>query len=300
MLLDRHGYGWPRLGRFIESYFNELSRAEGVVVNENAGAFMGIVALLAFLALLLVLLVTPSEERIGRQLQGRLWLFSRLLICGLLLGTMTGFGAIIGIVLKMLRGYNRISPYLVCICVFAAVLFSEWILQTVKARQLVSAVIAAVFLYGFADQLGYYRPVYESVQAQWAQDDRFGSELEKVAGEQALVFQLPYMQSFENGSQHNMPDYTLLRPLLHTRTLRFSYGAAIGSENDVWYKNTAELDADDMVAVLREKGFAGIYLDRDGFADTELEESLCHELNLDIPTLTSEDGKLIYLSLNTR
>ena len=55
-----------------------------------------------------------------------------------------------------------------------------------------------------------------------------------------------------------------------------------------------------MVAVLREKGFAGIYLDRDGFADTELEESLCHELNLDIPTLTSEDGKLIYLSLNTR
>ena len=55
-----------------------------------------------------------------------------------------------------------------------------------------------------------------------------------------------------------------------------------------------------MVAVLREKGLAGIYLDRDGFADTELEESLCHELNLDIPTLTSEDGKLIYLSLNTR
>ena len=78
------------------------------------------------------------------------------------------------------------------------------------------------------------------------------------------------------------------------------YGAAIGSENDVWYKNTAELDAGEMIAVLRETGFAGIYLDRDGFADTELEESLCHELSLDVPTLTSEDGKLIYLSLNTR
>lgn len=300
MLLDRHGYGWPRLGRFIESYFNELARAEGVVINENACAFMGIVALLAFFALLLVLLVTPSEERLGKQLQGRLWLFSRLLICGLLLGTMTGFGAIIGIALKMLRGYNRISPYLVCICVFTVVLFCEWLLQNVKARQVVSAVIAAVFLYGFVDQLGYYRPAYESVQVQWAQDDRFGAELEQVAGESALVFQLPYMQSFENGWQYNMPDYTLLRPLLHTQTLRFSYGAGIGSENDVWYKNTVELDAGDMIAVLREKGFAGIYLDRDGFADTELEECLCRELGLAVPTLTSEDGKLIYLSLDTK
>lgn len=55
-----------------------------------------------------------------------------------------------------------------------------------------------------------------------------------------------------------------------------------------------------MIAVLREKGFAGIYLDRDGFADTELEECLCHELGLAVPTLTSEDGKLIYLSLDTK
>ena len=297
LVLDRHGYGWPRLGRFIESYFNELGRAEGVVVNENACAFMGIVALLAFLALLLIVLVTPPADRLGKQLRDRLWLLSRLLICGLLLSTIAGFGAMIGIVLKMLRGYARIAPYLTYICLLAAVLAAEWLLQNAKRKQLATVLVAALFLYSFWDQLGYYRPWYEGVQPQWAQDETFGQAMEAQAGEQAMVFQLPYMQSFENGPEYRMADYTLYRPLLHTETLRFSYGAAIGSENDVWYKDTAGLEAEEMIDELRARGFAGIYLDRDGFEDTQLEEQLCAALELAEPTLTSDDGRLIYLSL---
>ena len=65
----------------------------------------------------------------------------------------------------------------------------------------------------------------------------------------------------------------------------------------MWYKDTAGLEAEEMVDELRDKGFAGIYLDRDGFENTQLEEQLCAVLGLPEPTLTSDDGRLIYLSL---
>ena len=66
-----------------------------------------------------------------------------------------------------------------------------------------------------------------------------------------MIFQLPYMKNFENGPQNKMWDYTLLRGPLHSKTLKFSYGAGYGTENDNWYKATSELEPDAMVAELR-------------------------------------------------
>ncbi len=43
------------------------------------------------------------------------------------------------------------------------------------------------------------------------------AEVESAAGEDAMIFQLPYMKNFENGPQNKMWDYTLLRGPLHTK-----------------------------------------------------------------------------------
>ena len=56
--------------------------------------------------------------------------------------------------------------------------------------------------------------------------------------------------------------------------LRFSYGAGYGTENDVWYKATSELEPEAMVAELRAQGVAGIYLNLDGYPVEEQQQTL--------------------------
>ena len=72
--------------------------------------------------------------------------------------------------------------------------------------------------YGYWEQQGLFTPDYEKVQQIWYQDAAFMAEVEDAAGEGAMLFTLPYMKNFENGSLNNMWDYTLLRGPLHSRT----------------------------------------------------------------------------------
>ena len=126
-------------------------------------------------------------------------------------------------------------------------------------------------------------------------------EVEQAAGEGAVVFQLPYMKNFENGSLNNMWDYTLLRGPLHSETLRFSYGAGYGTQNDVWYQQTSTLEPDAMVAELRAQNVAGIYLDLDGYAQEDQQQTLqslieaagCNATDV----IAHESGKLYYIPL---
>ena len=116
-----------------------------------------------------------------------------------------------------------------------------------------------------------------------------------------MIFQLPYMKNFENGPQNKMWDYTLLRGPLHRKTLKFSYGAGYGTENDNWYKATSELEPEAMVAELRAQGMAGIYLDLDGYTEEEQQPTLqtlidaagCDESDV----IISEGGTLCYIPL---
>ena len=51
-------------------------------------------------------------------------------------------------------------------------------------------------------------------------------------------------------------------------------GAGYGTPNDVWYRETSELPPEEMVAELRAQGVAGIYLNLDGYAVEEQQQTL--------------------------
>lgn len=127
------------------------------------------------------------------------------------------------------------------------------------------------------------------------------AEVEDAAGEGAMLFTLPYMKNFENGSLNNMWDYTLLRGPLHSKTLKFTYGAGYGTKNDLWYKETSALEPEAMVAELRAQGMTGIYLDLDGYAVEDQQATLagltaaagCAPGDV----ITSESGMLCYIPL---
>lgn len=306
LLLSPNGYGCDKLARWFQRYFHLLATDEGPMYNENAYGYLGIVGVIAFLALL-ALLFRNHDWRAGREavprLSDRLWLLGRLNVAALLLASIASFGGLIGIFLRFIRGYNRISPYIAFFALLAAGLWAEWFLRNHRGRgkALFTAVLAVALAYSYWEQQGLFNPKYEEVQTTWYQDAAFMEEVEQAAGEDAVVFQLPYMKNFENGSLNNMWDYTLLRGPLHSDTLRFSYGAGYGTENDVWYKETSELEPEAMVAELRAQGVAGIYLDLDGYAAEDQQQTLqdlvaaagCSEADV----LAHESGMIYYIPL---
>ena len=177
------------------------------------------------------------------------------------------------------------------------------LLAALAARRRGALLAAAVLLlgYGYWEQQGLFTPDYEKVQQIWYQDAAFMAEVEDAAGEGAMLFTLPYMKNFENGSLNNMWDYTLLRGPLHSRTLKFTYGAGYGTQNDLWYKETSALEPEAMVAELRAQGMTGIYLDLDGYAVEDQQATLagltaaagCAPGDV----ITSESGMLCYIPL---
>ena len=279
LLLSPNGYGWDKLANWLQRYFHLLATDEGPMYNENAYGYLGIVGIFGFLALL-VLLFHTRRWQAGRtpapQLGDRLWLLARLNVAALLLASIASFGGLIGILLRFIRGYNRISPYIAFFALLAAALWAEHRLQHGKGRgkTVFAVALAAILAYGYWEQQGLFTPKYEEVQTTWRQDAAFMQEVEAAAGDEAVLFQLPYMKNFENGSVQNMWDYTLLRGPLHSDTLRFSYGAGYGTENDTWYKATSELAPQAMVQELRAQGVAGIYLDLDGYAPQDQQQTL--------------------------
>ena len=146
---------------------------------------------------------------------------------GALLATLAGFGSIIGIFIRFIRGYNRISPYIAFFALLAVGLALEKQLtrRTGRSRKALAAVAILLLGYGYWEQQGFFRPEYEEIQDKWYQDAAFMNEVEAAAGDGAMLFTLPYMKNFENGSLNNMWDYTLLRGPLHSKTLKFTYGA---------------------------------------------------------------------------
>ena len=279
LLLSPNGFGLQKLANWMGRYFHVLATDEGPMYNENAYGYLGIVGIFGFLALLLMLLHS-RDWKAGRterpELEDRLWLLSRLNVMALLLATIAGFGGIIGIFVRFIRGYNRISPYIAFFALLAVGLALEKQLtrRTGRSRKALAAVAILLLGYGYWEQQGLFRPAYEEIQDKWYQDAAFMNEVEAAAGDGAMLFTLPYMKNFENGSLNNMWDYTLLRGPLHSKTLKFTYGAGYGTKNDLWYRETSELEPDAMVAELRTQGMTGIYLDLDGYPEDEQQSAL--------------------------
>lgn len=277
LILSPHGYGLERLVNVYNQYNGQISFYEPFTYNENASAYMGIVAVLGFL-LLLIILFSGVRADSKRKLSKRLWFFSRMNIAILLLAVTTGFSTLIGFLIPVMRCYNRISPFLVCLGVTAVTLAVEEGLSKVNGkRQVIFSVgVGIVFLFAIQEQKGCYGYLSGNDEnKELTENDRaFVQQIEENAGEDGMIFQLPYMRSFENGPINLMQDYEHLRGPLYSKTLRWSYGAETGSENDIWYSNTSRLDPEEMVEELKAQGFSGIYLNLDGYEQDEGERLL--------------------------
>ena len=104
---------------------------------------------------------------------------------------------------------------------------------------------------------------------------------------------LPYAEWPETNYDH-------VRGYLHTKRLRFSYGAMKGREADYWLRELAEGPVDDLVKRAVCRGFEGIHINANILEPRKvgpMSDALHKALGADAPVLVHPDGKQQFFDL---
>jgi len=113
----------------------------------------------------------------------------------------------------------------------------------------------------------------------------------------AMIFQLPYIPFPEFPKVNRMDAYDHFRGYLHSRNLRWSYGAIKNRDGDRAQQRVAELPAEEFVKTLVMGGFSGIYLDRFGYEDGGAAREAELSNLLQTAPLISSNNRLVFFNL---
>ncbi len=220
-----------------------------------------------------------------------------------LLGCVGGLGSVVAFLISpMIRAYNRVAIYIAFLAFFMLALALDAALRrwgnAWRGRLTVHALLILILTGGIYDMTsGHFRVMYAQEAETHAADRAFARLIEATLPEQALVFTLPYVPFPEAPGLHGMGGYDHLRLYLNSRRLRWSYGAMQGRVGDVWQGTVAGKPPEQMLHDLAVAGFAGLTVDRAGYADrgAELESRL--QTLLGLKPLVSRDGRRAFFDL---
>jgi phosphoglycerol transferase len=221
-------------------------------------------------------LVLTGRLLFPRRTGGRFALLDALSVlsaAAVLVGTISGFGAIFNYALfDWIRAYNRISVYIAFFSLFAAAWLLEAAFRTyvhsTPAKVLYHSLLGVVLILGVLDVTSDLDvPPYAPVKQAYMIDELYVRSVEAAVPPGTMVFQLPYLPFPEGAAAQQVQGYDHFRAFLHSRTLRWSFGAMKGREWDLWQEDLAARPLKDAVARLSFAGFGGIHVDRRGYAD---------------------------------
>jgi phosphoglycerol transferase len=300
MLLPVGGHRLAFMRRLKERY----NVSHSFFINENDMATLGLVASIGFVILILLLAGRTPQPRTGEDQEDRRVLdgLKTLNVFAVLLATIGGFGAMFSnLVTLWIRCYNRFSVYIAFFALFAVLLLLDRLLRRFgdrpRARRWGYAFVAIVLVAGLLDQTNSaFVPDYENVATEYQSDRQFMARIESLVPERSMIYQLPYVPFPENPPVCRMYDYDHMRGYLHSRTLRWSYASMKGREGDAWSRSVASQPIPQMARALSDQHFAGIYVDRFGYADNGAGVEAQLAAVLGPPTVVSANQRLSFFS----
>ena len=256
---------------------------------------------------MLVALFGLLKPRLGTE-RGRLWyLLGISIVVLILVTTISGFATLANLFhFRSLRSYNRSSFYIAIFGFAAAALLADTIYRRFECtrwkRVVILAGVALLLPAGLIDQAWHKKAPVIQERLDFAtkkrHDQAFIEQLERSVPPGSMIFQLPHISAFsQTEGRHLMYHYDHYRAYLHTRTLRWSYGAMHGRATDRQHEFLAKQPTAAMCELLSSLNFEGIYVDRLGYADSG--KALEAELQplLGAPVAVSENKRMAFYDL---
>jgi len=234
-------------------------------IRSEQGQSLGLVAGAGFLGLLAIALVAlVGRARAGPPVIRHA---AAATVLAFLIGTVGGISVLVAQLLTaQIRGWNRISIVIGFLALLGVAVALDWLRGAVRRRAVFAAALAGVLGVGVYSQAAASAvPPYE-LAGSYRQDRGFVREIERRLPPGSSVFQLPYAAFPETGQIVDLSDNDLLRGYLHSRRLRWSFGAMKGRPED-WSRELAGLPAATLVDAAVVAGFSGLYVDRFAYAD---------------------------------
>jgi phosphoglycerol transferase len=170
-----------------------------------------------------------------------------LTIAALLLATVGGFGSLFSLlVTTSIRCYYRMVIYVAFFCLFAVMLVLDRLcrrhLRSFSALLVGYGIMACLLFAGIWDQTSRcFALDSKSTRREYLQDQAFVNAIETSLPPGVMIFQLPYKSFPESGvGPHQLQDYELFRGYLHSKGLRWSYGAMRNRKTDLWQASVAQ------------------------------------------------------------
>lgn len=252
----------------------ELNRkyvATAPLPGEGPGEALGAVAAAGLVWLIAVAFMTLFGVRFVQGLERHRHVAGAALVA-FLVGTTGGIAALFSYVVSpQLRGWNRISIFIAFFALVAVALGLDALRRRFEAHAWpawgLGVLLAGVLVLGWFDQTSPAAvPPYAAIEGQFRSDKDFVMAIEHRLPRGAAVFQLPYIPFPETPPQGRMMDYDEFRGYVHSSALRWSYGAMKGRPAD-WESELAGEPINRVLPAVAAAGFAGIYVDRFGYAD---------------------------------
>ena len=269
------------------------------LINENSSASLGFLGAIGFLASLAALLLIRGRKA------GELWPdLARINLAAFLLTTIGGIGALISYYfVPELRAYNRISPLIGFVSLATVAIGLEMIRRTWLTRassdRLWYGGLLVLAIAGIFDQTtGAYVPAYAADRQAFLADNSFASTLEKRLPANAAIYQIPHVIFPESPPVVQLGSWDQTALYLHSRALRYSFGATRGRAFDTWELQTDGMFPRDFVTRLLLGGFDGVAVYRSGYVDHGAAEENALAAELGRAPLISDDGSIAFFDLS--
>ena len=234
---------------------------------------LGTVATLGLLLAIITLLATGLAGRAVSVRRSRIAIAGAVAFAAFVIGTVGGISTLIAYeITPQVRAWNRLSLVIAFAALLAVALLLTAFAERLRVRGrsagiLATVVIAIVGVGGVLDQTSSAdAPDYAAVAAAWKVDDDFAAAVQKRFPAGTKILQLPYMSYPENGTVVGVGDYDLFKGYLHTKGLRWTYGAVRGRASD-WLAQHQSLAPEQLAVAATTAGFGAVYVDRAGYAD---------------------------------
>lgn len=283
LLTPYKGHGIQKLIDFQKEYY------ECFTMTEAYTSYLGFVAGAGFLLLLLAVFYNWKKNEDYKKNLVRLLM--ELNLFAVLFATMGGFSSIFAnFVTGLIRAVNRVSIFIgfigiAAFCILMTKFIEHNFIKFKKLKIVGYIAIICFVLVGLKDQIPEGTAGGSVTFSDHKNSDcEFIQRMEDELPEGAMIYQLPYHPYPEGGERRDMGDYHLLTGFLYSDTLRWSYGGSKGREEDKWNKSVSSMEYSEMIQTLKEKEFAGIYVDRRAYSEkrfdklyASLNECLGHE-----------------------